>query len=862
MNGFTTIVRTLNLRHLTERRLRTTLTLAGVSAGVALVFSVSVINATVLTSMRESVRRLAGAAELEVAAPDQAGLSAETVQTIDEVDGVDLAVPVLRTLANVRGPKGSVRTAIAGIAESFPALFPSGLGEIASFRISGGFGRSRNGILLSEKVLDAVGVRTGETVPIDTPGGRRQVRVTGRIAGGAVGVFNGGDAAMMHLAAAQTLFSRPNRVDSVYVVLDPRVSVAAAQKAISERLHGAAIVGPPGERGRGFERILEPLSVLSSLGGTVALFVALFVVYNTMSMSLAERRREISLALAIGASRRHAFGAFLAEAAALGAVASAIGIAAGYAMARVLVQRALEGYDFIPVEAGGPVVVRGSQLVVAVASGVGVAVAGAIVPARRVARVAAVESLRPEAPYEWTPPAMARPPWLTPAAGLTVATGVAGVILAGRTPNLGWVANASALALFGGVSLLLPLVVPAAVRALRRGMTGAFGTAGRLASEALAKNPGRTTFTVAALLLTLATVIAVGSGLDSYAVHAERNALMFTEAPLYVAADSSNGVNADQPLPAALGERIGSIDGVRLAQAERVAWITVAGEPASVYAAPVRQTVEAGVGYAVGAARLAEDRDAFVSGLSRGEVALSRFTAKRVSARAGASVQIATPAGSRSFRVATVFDDFAAWDSLAMDYSTYASVWGDDRVDQFGIILEPGTDPAVVERRLEAFVADAGLAAAVFTRREVVGDIVSDVNASISLSRGIQFAALIVALFTIINTIFTAVLERRWEFGLQRAVGMSKRQLGRSVFLEAAGIGLIGGTGAAALGTVFGVLFLRSATTSFDWRIPYQLPWPLWVIAVAGSVALAAVAATYPRRLATRTPIIEALRYE
>jgi putative ABC transport system permease protein len=130
------------------------------------------------------------------------------------------------------------------------------------------------------------------------------------------------------------------------------------------------------------------------------------------------------------------------------------------------------------------------------------------------------------------------------------------------------------------------------------------------------------------------------------------------------------------------------------------------------------------------------------------------------------------------------------------------------------------------------------------------------------MARGIQFAALVVALLTIANTMFTAVLERRWEMGLQRAIGMAPSQMSRGLLLETGGIGLIGGVGAIVMGTATGFLMTRLMEAQYAWRVPYQLPIGLIAFSVAAGVGIALVAGFLPTRIAVRVPIIESLRYE
>lgn len=860
MSGFRAVLERINLRHFAERRLRTLLTLLGVAAGVALTFSVSVINSTVLASMRASGRAVAGTADIEVAAPDFGGLPDDAIAGVRRVPGVERVAPVVRGISELTGPRGTLRFAVFGVTEDFPSLFPAAGGDLA---ITGDAGPDGRGLVLPPKVLEAVGARVGDRVGISTARGRVSVTVTGTVSGRAVEAVNGGDIGAMALDAARALFERPGLVDAMYVVVSPDASVAMVEAAIARALAGAAVVGPPGTRVGGFERILDPLIVLISLAGTVAIFVSLFVVYNAMSMSLVERRREISLALALGTSRRQLLAAFVAEAGVLGAAASAMGIGFGLGLARMLVGQALDATRFLPVAAGGSIVVRPSHIVLAAAGGIGVSLVGAFVPARRVTRVAPIESLRPAAPYEWETADAGRPRKAATALGVVlVVLGVVGILAIGIADSMAWAATVAILAWFAGVTLLMPGIVPQAVRLMRPALVRVFGTVGRLASDSLTKNPARTTFTVAALVLTLAMVIGVGSGLQAYVGQAHRLASTFVEAPLYVDALSDNGFNAELPLSVDLAQDISRVDGVRFVYPENTSWVRIGELTAAVYTTSVAEAVRSGAPEAIGDRSVSDDADAHLRGLSRGEVSLSYFTAERLGVRPGSSVSIATPAGRREFRVASRFETFSAWDALEMDYSTYRRIWGDDSADRFGVLLSPGAGVADVKRRLEALVADLGVPARVITRAETITMIMEALNRELDLSRGIQLAAIVVAALTIANTIFTTVLERRWEMGLQRAVGMSRGQVGRSVSLEAAGIGLLGGIGASVLGTAFGYLFTTASATRFAWHIPYEPPWALWLLAVAGAIAVAALAASYPRRLAVRTPIMEALRYE
>jgi putative ABC transport system permease protein len=860
MAGFVTLVRRANLRHLARHKLRTLLTTIGVAAGVALVFSIAVINSSLLSSFRSSIKDLAGSAEIEVASADQTGIPHDFVDRILELNGVAGAVPVTRSTTTVVGPSGSERIVVLGITPEFTSLFPRGLGSLADVRISGGFSTDRD-VILARGVAESIGARRDDTIVAETPEGAARLTTSGVISGGALAVFNGGDVGIMLLQGAQKAFDRPGLVDSIYVVIEDRVSIADLAAGIDEAIGGGAIVGPPGERGAGIERVFAGLASLLSLAGTVSLFVALFVVFNTMSMSLAERRREMAMAMALGAERRQVFGAFMGEAAVFGIIASALGIGGGLVLARVLVQRAIEGYEMFPVQAGGPIVVQPSHALLAGICGVGVSLLGAYLPARRILGVAPVEGLRPDASYEWSRATTTGSNGVRVIVGIgATAIGVGAFVATGAYPAAEWIVQVGLVAGLTGVTLLLPYIVPFAVRVARPVMTRMFGTVGRLSADALAKNPGRTTFTVAALVLTLGLVIGVGSALASYKAQIDRQATALIGAPLYVTARSFSGITSDQPLPGELRADLEAIEGVEFVYPLRFLFLNVDGQQGLLFAIAVEDALEHGAESVMTA--ITHDPGGFLETLSSGELAVSVGTAERHGLQVGDELPLHTPSGEHRFTVGATYNDLVSFDSLYLDYGTYRELWKDDSADQFGLLLEPGATIADVARRARALVAETGVAARVLTKEEVVGRLLNTIEGTFSMGQGIQLAALVVAAITIANTLFTAVLERRWEMGLQRAIGMGGRQLSRSVLLEAAGIGVIGGIGGALLGTAAGMLMLGSMEAQFAWDVPYQLPWELWLLAIGGGAALAGTVGVIPSRLAARTSIIESLRYE
>ena len=851
----------VNLRHLVERRLRTLLTVSGVAAGVALIFSITVINGALVSTVRSSMRVVAGNAELEVAATDLSGLPEAVVDRVRSVEGVRSAVPVTRVVSRTTGEADSEKGLWLGVTLDFAQLFPADALGASGVSLSEGGALLSGAAILGDGFAGKIGARAGDEVRLQTPEGPRTVRVAGVLSGAALQSLNGGDFGVMALPVAQELFGKSGRVDSVYVVTEPDVPLETVEAGLEDELDGAATVAPPGERAAVFERSFGTLQLLTSMAGVVALFVALFVVFNTMSMSVTERRREISLALSLGMRRTRIFASFLLEAAAMGGVASGVGIILGLGLAQVLVTDAVDGYRFmLPETTSAPVDVDATTVLLTLGAGVVISVLGAWVPVRRVMAVAPIEFLRPRTPFESEIGRSRSRATRFAFAGASLLT-LSGLVAYSFTAAT-WIAGVTLVALMVSVTLALFWVVPLSVQLVRRFLGFAFGPVGRLTGDALDRSPRRTTATAAALLLSLAMVVGVGTAIESYDAQIARSARAWFGAPLYVRTTSFFGFGSDQPLDAELAGDLERVEGVEHAYPARYGFLNLHGEQAVIYAVAVAEAAADGATETLSASATDLDQQEFVETLGEGRVVLSRYTADALGIEEGQRITLPTPSGSRSFVVGGLFDDLLPFYSMYMEQETYADLWKDDKADAIALIPEPGASLQSVEREVTALLQARDLPGEVKTRSEVIGAIGEITEGLVSIARGIQLAALIVAALTIANTMFIAVLERRWEFALSRAIGMTRRQLGRSVFLEAAGIGLIGAGGGAIFGTLIGAVMLLMMEQQFVWRVPFEMQWLLVAGAVLGGILLASAAAVYPRRVAIRRPIVESLRYE
>lgn len=846
-------------RRFRERPLRTTLTAAGVAAGVALLFSALLLNAQLTDSVRQTGALLTGPALLQVGAASPGGLPETTAADVAADPRVAAAAPVLMDRTTISAGRHKAGTFVVGATPAIATVAPA---VMKGMTIRGTLG---DGLIVSRSLASELSLEVGQRVGVTTPRGVTSVRVAAVVSSPLLSHVNSGMAAFLPLPDAQQLFGHEGRVDQVMVAAKPGTKLDALEADLAHRLAGRAIVGPPGFSTGASSSDLKAYLLTTSGGGLIALVVAAMLVFNTMTMAMAERRTEIALAGSLGATRRQLLVAALGEAGLLGAVGTAAGLVAGGVLAEALVPLASRTYGPVsPVDIPTHVAVRPMPLLVSAAAGIVVAVVGAFVPARRAARAVPIEALRPAANYEWRDPEHpSRRVAVALAGAVLFAIGTATGFRMGSTSVDPARMGIAIITMFVGLALLLPVGVPLVTGALAELMGRLSPAVGRHAADALRANPRRTSFTVAVLALPLATVVCISAAFSAATAKFNHVARSFITAPLNVSSDSFIGYTAAQPLAPSSQRALEAVPGVRAALAFQNAFIALPDhKDGVVYTLPLTAAQRAGVPGLIQADRLAGDPAAFRQGLAVGDIAASLLAARNLHLHVGSRLTLPTGTGPHTFRVAALFDDWSMRSTFYLDRDTYTGLWHDEGAARFAIVPESGASLAALRSRLEKTVAAEGMAAHVHTRDQDVHELVGTLRILISLTRAIELATLLCAAVALADTAFTAVAERRWTFGLQQALGMTQRQLTRSLALEAVAIGVVGSVAGAAIGLGLGAVMIHAMSAISSSRLPHPIPWGAMGSSLLLGAGIAALATQYPRRTARRLTIIASLRYE
>jgi len=851
-----TVFRLVNLRQLTRRRRRAALTLLGIAAAVSLVVAITVVNAAVRGTVRETAVGLAGRAQLEVRPFGAPSLAPAALRRTRTVPGIDAVVPTTQQITLMRLGDSSTRVLVTGVPPSVARLFPDGFGAATEAVVHPAPGT----VVLSPHLAETLGAPAGETVTVTTSYGTRRLFVSAVLPGGPLSSVNGGDLALTGLEASQQLFGRPGKVDRLYLTVAAGHSLDAVQRALRRTLYGKALVGDPGAGAAPYEHTFDGIATTTQQIRAVALLVALFLVLNTMAMSLAERRADLALLVTGGTQPLPILAAFVAEAALVGLGGGALGTLVGFLIAHGLVAQAASVYESVlPITAAEAVHLTTRQALLGVFSGAAVAMAGAAFVARRIVRLTPIEALAPAAPYAVSAHRRARravPLALGGAAAVSCAALVVAFAPVGSHPELLGLALIVTLA---GALLLLPFLVGALSTASRRAWPQLFGLRGRMAADGLVRAPGRTTVAAGALGLTIALVVASASSLGSFRHEVNQAATTWYDAPLYVRANGEGLLVSDQPLPVALRRRLAGIEGVRAAYPIRAALLERRGRQIAILAFPIAQAARHGDQLTGDVP--ARDRR-LVAAIGNGGVVASRLTARRNDLKVGSVVHVTVAGNDQRFRVAGMFNDLASTDAVYMEHSRYARLTEDENADRFALMLDPGANRAAVAARVQRFLDAQGLPGTVVTARKMESYVLDLVNGLFSLAGGAQLAALLIAAMVVFNTMLTVTFERRRELGLQRMLGMTGRQQASTVVLEAVAMSAVGVALAVVLGLVLGALMTVGIENQLAWHVGFRPAIGATVAATVAAIATGAAAACYPSWLATRPPLMELLRVE
>jgi putative ABC transport system permease protein len=610
------------------------------------------------------------------------------------------------------------------------------------------------------------------------------------------------------------------------------------------------------------------LAVLSWVG----LLVGMFLVYNTMSFSVAQRRREIGIYRALGMSEERVAGLFLLEAGLFGCLGGLLGGLAGLWLARslvVLVSRTISDL-YVPLASAGTFTSFDVHSVISIVQGIVVgmlvSMAGALGPSIDASRTVTIKALAP-GDYE-TSEALRSRRYVWGSLVLLIV----GMLCAfgrpvGGLPLFGYAAT---LCLLGALALLAPVAIVALRPKHQRSMTTAPALTAnlrRMAADHAARHPGRNAVTVSALMVGLAIMIGVVVMVRSFRETVEAWVNETVMADLIIAPPGwlhgKQVGQAARSLPAAWLPTLQTIEGIAAIDTYRDVQVEAQGQAVELVSRDLRLHAQRGRYLMV-----EEDwTTVLMRAAETGGVVISEVLANRLDLHTGGSVTIMTPQGPRTVPIEGIFYDYATdGGKMVMERMFYHRFWDDDRVTVFAVYLEPGAGSEQVRQAVIRRMTggqEQMTPPTIIRNKELRQEILNIFDRTFVLTYVLEAIAVLVAILGIVNTLVTAVLERRRELATLQAIGASTNQIERLVLWEAVYLGVIG----AVLGVIggLGLAWLLIAVInkqSFGWTIRMTIPMGVLLQAVLLAISAAWIAGYFPARWAARQSVVEGLRDE
>jgi putative ABC transport system permease protein len=864
--------RALIRAHAFQRPFRTLLSIAGVALGVLASVAIGTANIQVMRSFEQAVTTVAGPATLEIAGHDL-GVDESTITAVRAIEGVVSAAPVIEE--SVVLAQGELR------GQTLEVLGLDLLAEAGArgFQISRDDSSvaleallAPDALYLGRQVAADWNLGVGSVIEVTTGGRVVQLRVAGLIHHETAGTSLWDRLAVMDIAAAQLLFRSIGRLDRIELVTTPNRPLDDIITSLRAVLPPHIIVQRPAQRTKQVENMVWAFQLNLSVMSWVGLLVGVFLIYNTIAFVVAQRRREIGIYRALGMTEWRVTGLFLVEAGLLGLLGGLLGGLGGVWLSRGLVSLVSRTVSdlYAPVTSGGLILSMDMLTLMSVAKGIllgtVVSMVGALGPSVEAGRTVTVRALAPGG-YESTHQLRAGL-WGWISLVLLVLAGLCSLMgPIGDLPLFGYFAT---VCLLGALSCLAPICIKAlGWRHLRReSKTMMLGGSFRLiAADQAARHPGRNAVTVSALMVGLSIMIGVVVMVRSFRDTVEFWVDETVMADLIVAPQSwlqgKQAGQASRALPGAWRSTLSAIDGIAAVDTYRDVYVDVAGQPVALVSRDLRLHAQRSRYLMVHGDSSAALRRA----AENGGALLSEVLANRLGLREGDKVLMTTPTGPAAVPVEGIFYDYATdGGKMVMDRAWYQQQWHDERVTVFSVYLAAGADTEQVRQSIVTHVAGLDgmtLPPMVIRNHELRQEILEIFDRSFVLTYVLEAIAVLVAVLGIVNTLVTAVLERRREFATLRAIGASTRQVERLVLWEAAYLGLIGAALGVAGGLLLALLLIHVINKqSFGWTIQMTVPGGVILQAVGLALTAALVAGYWPARWAARQPVMDGLREE
>jgi putative ABC transport system permease protein len=850
----------LVIEHLRHRPIRALLTVVGVAIGVSAWLAIRVVNGEVYQSFEQSVESVVGEASVTVSGGLE-GLDEQILQSIQGHPDIRAVKPVLKI-------EGEIQT---GALSGRPLIIwgMDLLEQRKDWEVKGSTGTLEQEdwerlflpttVFLEEKLANELGLHQGQTLSVKVKGEVHDLVVERTLKSSGL---QGGvqQQVLMDIASAQWLFGWLGRLHHIAIVPESDVAISTLIQDLQAVLPENIQVRQASRRNRQVGSMLRAFQMNLTMLSGISLLVGTFLVYNTIAFSVVQHRQEIGLLRSLGMERQSINTLFLFEAGILGAAGGMLGCWLGVVLARWLTvmigQNVGELYGMTSLLV---MPVPFHMLVEAMSLGIGVSLLGAFRPSREASRMAPVQALAGGQSQAEEEQDAQGSRWVV-AASLLGAGALSQMPAVHGIPVGGYMA---AFCLLIGGAAAGPVLSKWFSRWSQSRLRNHGGLLPALAAEQMGRNPRRASVTMAAIVVGLAILVGVGIMIQSFRQTVELWIEQTLMADIIIAPTSwlgeQNSEGQNQGLPRRLVKHLLDIPGIEAVDPYLETNVEIAGKSVALVSRDVHLHAERSQYLFL----QGKSSEVLTQIIDEDGLIVSEVLAKRLGLNVGEQVPLKTPAGIQQFPVKGVFYDYATdGGKVVMDQRLFAENWGERDATVFAVYLKEGEELLAVRQEIEDTLMDERSIITI-SNVELKQEILNIFDRTFRVTYVLELIALSVAVLGIMNTLLTAILERRRELATLRALGASSRQIQGLIVWESCYLAGLGACVGIVVGMALSVVLIKVINKqSFGWTIQFTIAWETLGMALLVALAAALVGAWAPARWAGRQAIAEDLRYE
>jgi len=847
----------LALKSLWARKVRALTTTLAVVIGVAFVAGTYILTDTTFAAFDEIFEDSLAKTDVVISARDEVrqesgevpSFSADLLSQVERVSGVGVAAGQIFT------PGGFFDAENEQIGSKFaPKFITSILPEALETQTytEGRPPRDASEAALDQDAAEEAGLGLGDTLKLASVERVAAYRIVGLTRLGDAS-WGGASIAGLLLPEAQRITGKRGQFDQIAIVAAAGVSETTLKQRVQRVVPPSVLVETAKENAeRNSDQIREDIGFLRIallVFAFVALFVGAFLIFNTFSITVAQRIKEFGMLRTLGASRRQILSSVVVEALAIGLLGALLGLLAGYGIAVGLNALFVAiGID-LPTTA---LVTKDRTVVVSLLIGIGVTLVSSFIPALRSTRVPPIAALLAiELPHS------RRRGVVNGAAAVLLGVVGLGMLVAGVSGIAGGgtaaiLMGGGAVAVILGVSLFSPRLVRPLASVAGKPLEIVRHLTGRLARENTQRNPSRTAVTAAALMIGLAVVVFVtvfAAGIKSSIATAVDESF---QGELVI--QNTDGFSPISPRTAPAAAQVPGVELVSSLRSVQAKLLEGGGGNPRVSSLSRNADAVLDIDWTEGGPET-------LGRLTDGEVILNKSFADGNDLALGDRVRFLTQIGAKpELEVVGEFKDKAGLLGSAIVAQSLMARQFDQSDDLIDFVkLAPGADAAKVQASLAVLMKRAFPVAEVRNQQELKENQEEQINQLLGLIYALLALAVIVSLFGIANTLALSIHERTRELGMLRAIGMSRRQVRTMIRYEAVITALIG----ALLGMVLGVIFAALIAQPLkDEGFALSYPVGSLLLLMLLSALAGVIAAIPPARRASRLNVLESLQYE